>query len=305
MLETKALSPEVKELFQLITSQADDYSKAFENLNQKISEFNNTIESLNNYKDYFTKEFTQLSKDTKLDVNAILKELEYKLDRVTLIHDNLENIYAFKYSLFQLSEKLKKQYNSADTIIEAFKSKSEADLESTLTYLKFKLEKEIEYVSHRYEARIDLKVKRLESQLLNYDQKFISIVDYQNKEFKSIKDDVDSLRYKVNKLFHSEDAKETKHELKNIQFLQLQEQFDEKIENLNKVIKQSRDESMKGITDSIPIDKFNAELSSLKAISINTHSEIEIALKKLGIAQGIAIGSLIVSIIAITVGFAM
>jgi chromosome segregation ATPase len=305
MQDSKAISEDVKELFQMIKAQADEYSNAFELLEQKTSEFNNTIESLNSYKDFFKNEFSHLSADTKIYVNATIKELENRLDKVTTIYDNLDNINSLKEALYQLQDRLKKQYSHVDNIVDEFKNRAEVELGSTLMSLKFRLEKEIDNLSNKYEARIDLKLKRLESQVLNYDQKIISIVDYQNKEFKSLKDDVDSLRYKVNKLFHSEENRESKHEFKNTQILQLQVKFDEKIENINKLIKQLRDEDMKGITDSIPIEAFSTEISNLKNISNHANLEIEATMKKLGVAQAIAIGSLVIAIIALLVGFAI
>lgn len=306
MQDSKAISIEVKELFNVIKTQADEYADAFELLHAKTAEFNHTIESLNRYKDFFKNEFTQLSSETKTSVNSFIKELEDKLNKVEKIYDNLDAINSLKDALYSLQEKLKKQYNQADNIIEGFKSKADLELESTLMSLKFRMEKEIDNMSNKYDAKIDFKLKRLESQLLNYDQKIVSIVDYQNKEFKSIKDDVDSLRYKVNKLFHnSEDAKIGRHEIKNTQILQLQERFDEKFEQLNRVIKQLKDEEMKGISDSIPMDTFTSEINKLSSQSINTNKELELTLKKLGVAQAVAIGSLVLSIIALAVGFAL
>ncbi len=166
------------------------------------------------------------------------------------------------------------------------------------------MEKEIESLSQKFEAKIDFKLKRLESQLMNYDNKIVSIIDYQNREFKSVKDDVDSLRYKVNKTIGGE-VKIGNTEFKNAQIEQLKERFDEKIESVYKTIKQLRDEEMKSISDSIPTDAILLDINTIKTSLGEANSKTEALLKKLSMAQGFAVASLILAILAMTAGFVL
>ncbi len=65
MLYSNALSPEINELFTTIEHQTIQYANAFEKLNSKINEFENNIQTLEQYKEFFSKEVFSEAKYVK------------------------------------------------------------------------------------------------------------------------------------------------------------------------------------------------------------------------------------------------
>ena len=242
MQEIKAISPELNNLFNSIESQADEYAKAFELLAHKIHEFDLNLKTIEQFKNYFSHEFTELAAETKLNITTSLAELDQTLSKVMSLHSQFEQIVSFKESLILLHNQLRGIINSADAIINDFKSKSNLELSSTLNAMKYRVEKEIENLSQKFESKIDFKLKRLETQLLNYDQKIAGVIDYQNKEFRDVKNDLDSLRSKVHNLFKDKEPdSQAKKNKTNSQISQLQDLFEEKLDAIRKHLKQVSD----------------------------------------------------------------
>lgn len=242
MQEIKAISPELNNLFNTIESQAEEYANAFDMLSQKSHEFDHNLQTLEQFKKYFSTEFTELAADTKLSINTSLSELDHKLSKVITLHTQFEQIVSFKDSLILLHNQLRSLINSADNSINEFKGKSNLELGSTLNAMKYRIEKEIESLSQKFETKIDFKLKRLETQLINYDQKIASVIDYQNKEFRDIKNDLDSIRGKVHNLFKDKAPElDTKRNKSNSQITQLQDLFEEKLDAIRRQLKQVND----------------------------------------------------------------
>lgn len=242
MQEIKAISPELNNLFNAIETQADEYAQAFDVLSQKLHEFDHNMRALEQFKKYFSTEFTELAADTKLSINTSLSELDHTLSKVITLHAQFEQIVSFKDSLILLHNQLRSLINTADNSINEFKGKSNLELGSTLNAMKYRVEKEIESLSQKFETKIDFKLKRLETQLINYDQKIANVIDYQNKEFRDIKNDLDSIRGKVHNLFKDKAPElDTKRNKSNSQISQLQELFEEKLETIRKQLKQIND----------------------------------------------------------------
>lgn len=242
MQEIKAISPELNNLFNTIESQAEEYANAFDMLSQKFHEFDHNLQTLEQFKKYFSTEFTELAADTKLSINTSLSELDHKLSKVITLHTQFEQIVSFKDSLILLHNQLRSLINTADNSINEFKGKSNLELGSTLNAMKYRVEKEIESLSQKFETKIDFKLKRLETQLINYDQKIANVIDYQNKEFRDIKNDLDSIRGKVHNLFKDKAPElDTKRHKSNSQITQLQDLFEEKIDAIRKQLKQVND----------------------------------------------------------------
>lgn len=300
MSYSNALSPEINELFTTIEHQTVQYANAFEQLNSKINEFENNIKTLEQYKAFFSKEFTNLAAETKVNVNTSLSELDEKLHKVLNLHSQFEQIVSFRESLVLLHNQLRTIINSTSTNLTEFKTKSDFELTSTLNSMRFRINKEIEALSLKYESKIDFKLKRLETQLLTYDQKIANVIDYQNTELKNVRDDLDSMRSKVHNLFKDKEPDEQNRKNKaNSQIAMLQEMFDEKFDILKKQLKQVNDIANDDTEHQKAIDKLNSDISVImKTISESKSNETKLTQKQKS-SQVLTIFAFIIALIAL------
>ena len=300
MQEIKSISPELNNLFNTIEAQADEYARAFDVLTHKLHEFDNNLHTLERFKSFFSNEFTELAADTKLSINNSLSELDHTLSKVITLHTQFEQIAAFKDSLVLLHNQLRNLISTADVSINEFKSKSNLELGSTLNAMKYRIEKEIESLSQKFETKIDFKLKRLETQLLNYDQKIASVIDYQNKEFRDIKNDLDSIRGKVHSLFKDKDPDIASRKNKtNSQITQLQELMEEKLDTIRKQLKQVNDVANDDSKIENSFYAVNDKINSLLEQIAESKQALANSERKIGSLQVITAISTVIALIAV------
>ncbi len=261
---SNAISPELDDLFSTIERQTEQYANAFEKLDSEINKFENNIQTLEQFKAFFSNEFTSLAAETKVNIHTSLSELDEKLHKVLNLHSQFEQIVSFRESLILLHNQLRTLINATSTNLTEFKTRSDFELTSTLNSIRFRINKEIEALSTKYESKIDFKLKRLETQLLTYDQKIANVIDYQNRELKEVRDDLDSMRGKVHGLFKDKEPDELNRKNKaNSQITILQDMFDEKFDYLKKQLKQVNDIANDDSQHHKAIDKLNTEISAI------------------------------------------
>jgi DNA repair exonuclease SbcCD ATPase subunit len=296
MQESKAISSEIQELFQKISEQAEQYSSAYVAIDKKINQLDELALSLEKFRVNKTSELEDLANSTKWEINKSLEALKSKLDKAEEIYEKLNDILELKRNIHELSENLKNEHNSAAEAIRAFKTISANELDSTLNGVRFKVEKEIEGLAQKFEMKIDFKLKRLESQLFNYDQKIAGIIEFENGEFKKIRDDLDSVRGKVHNLFQDRAQAQKKSDATG-QIELLKENIDERILSINREIIQMKKQK-NDIVHEDTSDIIKNELrNELNQIADEKFKEI----KKTNKTNTIAIITIVISLISILI----
>lgn len=218
MENTKAISPEVKGLFDTIRRQAEQYKEAFvllENVRQVYEDDRRAAKTL------FEKiklDSDAAIKDVKKQVDETLEIIEAKTDQNIKIYDDLDNVRQLRNSLAALYDKVKKQYYEIDSTLTSVKSKasseleeliknarsrSEVELESTLNHVRDSVDKEIDNLMKKLEVRLLLNLKQLESKFLRFDKKLWEISDNQAREYKRLGDLIESLGINLSELRES------------------------------------------------------------------------------------------------------
>lgn len=248
MEESKAISPEVKGLFDTIKSQAKEYEKAYKyleieklKLEQQRKDLDRLMDDLRNEVSYTTLKLNQKVQDT-------LTFIETRTEKTIKIYDNLENIVDLRDSLSQLHGLVKKQVSEVenflkveipktlkefDNLLKSVKSKSETELDSILSNFRQKMEKYFESETQKLDQKNALKFKQQEARLLNLEQKLTNINDSLSDGIKNTLLEFAELRNKVsNSSFQNDDSYTNMQSRINSQIDSLSKKF----ENLNKVI---------------------------------------------------------------------
>ncbi len=220
---SKALSLELNQLFEKVENQADEYIKAFSALNARIEEFDTKSKELDNYREFFTNNFTNLAAETKISVTNIIEELQEKLDKVIELHKEYDQIVSFKETLILLHNQMRMLITQNDIKQNEFRNKSEYELNNLIINSKNRLDREVKNVYAVTESKIDAKIKFLETQLLKSEQQILLYDDTTKKEISLLKSDINIIR----NLFSSPDNKS------NIYKNDVIKEMQDKIEKIN------------------------------------------------------------------------
>lgn len=222
MEETKAISPEVKGLFDTIKSQAKEYEKAFKyieieklKLEQQRKELDRLMDELRNEVSYTTLKLNQKVQDS-------LTFIETRTEKTIKIYDNLENIVDLRDSLSQLHGLVKKQVSEVenflkveipktlkefDNLLKTVRSKSESELENILTNFRQKFEKYLEAETQKLDQKNALKFKQQDTRLVSIEQKLNTLSDTHQTDIKRTLEEFTELRNRVSSSSYSNDDK--------------------------------------------------------------------------------------------------
>jgi hypothetical protein len=233
MLESKAISPEVKGLFETIRSQAKEYAIAFQTLDNSVKEFYSIKESLSKLSEQLKIQVDNSIIDLNKHVTDTLSYIETKTDKTIKIYDDLQSIRDFKDLLSEFYESIKKKSVEYDSTLQSIRAKADVEMELIISNIKNRIEKEVENETQKSEMRIVLKLRQMESKLLAYDQKLWSLNENQSREFKNILDEIDLLRNYVQSYKQATDEVRKKFET---HFSQIETEISKKMEYFRSLV---------------------------------------------------------------------
>jgi hypothetical protein len=248
MEESKAISPETKGLFDTIRAQAKEYAEAFDFLKREKEELMRLKSLLYDTQSEISAKAGDLFNEIHKNVIETLSLIESKTEKTIKIYDELENIRTLRDSLYSLSESLKKQAVELQSTNQMFKSRADIEIESTILEIRSKAEKEIESQIQKMELRLALKLKNIESKILNFDQKLLSISDFQGREYRTLLEEIESCKLKAGqtRLAFDDYKMALENHLKDIEFA-----INSRVDNLDMIVtskyKTKKDESSKTI----------------------------------------------------------
>ncbi|HPI20502.1 MAG TPA: hypothetical protein PKY56_09030 [Candidatus Kapabacteria bacterium] len=197
MEESKALSPEVKGLFDTIKHQAKEYTKAFDYLETQISELSHLKTYLEKFAEQIRNDFNTTTVDLNKSIAEFVNEVELKSEKIQKVYDNLDSIKELRDELYEANNRIKRQITETSTSLQNFKEKSELEINSALSNISNTIEKEIESNIQRLELNISLKLRQFQSKLLNYDQKIWALSDAQSRDYKNFVNEIFNTNNKI------------------------------------------------------------------------------------------------------------
>ncbi len=270
MEDLRALSPEVRQLFEAVRNQVKDFNLAFELLAKELKSLDTEKNALNQQAKLLTSEVELKISNLEEVHEKAIKELEQTTQKALSLHGELKQVQDIRISLENLSTLLAQQSTDVNGIIKDFKYKSEKELNFAIENIQNKVETELDKESQKIEVRLSIKQKQLEQKVITTEQRILQMNDNQKKELKIMFGQVEDVRVESNRL------KVITEELNKAQLIQT-EDTEVEIERRYKALERLIHDLNKRVqTLSVPIDKpvekdefgdFDSGLGSLGSIA--------------------------------------
>ncbi len=194
MDESKAISTELKGLFETIKRQAIEYSRAFEFLEKEKQEIIRKQNELEEFSRILANEVGNKIHLLETKINDFLGEFEQKTASIGEIYNNLSSIEAMNNNMSALHSELKIHLIEVDNLLKTLENRIEKEFESLYGKIHKKLEEELESTFKKLEVKYVLKFKSLDEKIINFDQKLLNLTVSQSNFSKTIYDDIETIR---------------------------------------------------------------------------------------------------------------
>lgn len=262
MLDTRALSPEIKKLLEVVRNQAKEYILAFDILSKEIQAIEQEKRQIHDLAQSLSNKVESLVTNAEDAVAITLSKFHETTKDLPALHENMTKIVQLRDNLVNSSRDIDKQISELNRAILEFKGYSEREIASTIKELSSQINEEFEKEAQKIDARINIKVKQLEAKFPSYDARMVQMSDLLNKELRQFGKELDTVskRNKDTTAFKEELMKEV-----FIQFQELEDTLAPKIENLELRIKDIGSKVNQGVSYSQVIAKKedNSDLNNI------------------------------------------
>ena len=204
MLDTGALSPEVKKLFAQVATHAENYKRAFARLDQAVDSFEVDRQKVTQDIDDVRTEIRVSIKKLENYANKSVEEFKDKTEKTHSLFLELDKIDKLKLELYDLRDDIKNQTIDLSNSLVEFNTKADGQLEKTIGGIKGRLNKVldeeitvIEQKVTRHLVNIDKNMKIFEKRIYMIDasvkgdvKKLAGEIDYVYNSITEIKADV-------------------------------------------------------------------------------------------------------------------
>lgn len=191
MLETGALSPEVKKLFAQISKQAEDYSKIYRRVEFAANEFENDRNNM-------TQELAQIRDDIANTIrrletfaNSTIEEFREKTESTHTLYQDLDKIDNLKNELFELRDDIKTQSIDLSNSLIEFNAKADKSLANTVNQIKTRLNNAIDEEVTKIEGRVVRRLLAFEKNQKIFERRILSIDANTKGELKRLGGEID------------------------------------------------------------------------------------------------------------------
>lgn len=191
MLETGALSPEVKKLFAQISKQSEEYSKVYRRVEFAINEFENDRNNM-------TQELVQIRDDVANSIkrlesfaNETINEFREKTETTHTLFKDLDKIDALKSELFELRDDIKTQSIDLSNSLIDFNAKADKSFNNTVHQIKTRLNNAIDEEVTKIEGRVVKRLLAFEKNQKIFERRILSIDANLKGDFKKLTGEVD------------------------------------------------------------------------------------------------------------------
>ncbi|MDQ1266180.1 MAG: hypothetical protein QG635_1332 [Bacteroidota bacterium] len=194
MEESVALSPEIKGLLDTIRKQAKQYQLAFQSLDDEhrilASQRDYFVDSLNQIR----REFEETSRGISEIFKASLDSFQSKFEKVGDLYGRLDGIKETEAAVNEMSSSLSLLRIQMEEYISNTKDNTAEFLANTAQEFKFKFEKELEDLAHKFEVRITLKLKQSEGKMQGLEQNMKGLTDQSGKVISQMNSDLEEIK---------------------------------------------------------------------------------------------------------------
>lgn len=325
MQETKAISPEIKGLFDTIKIQAAQYADAFDqfdNTRKEFEEFSAELRKI--HSDLYTKTNSELNNYSEI-YDDLINLIKNEYSKVHLHYQELSDLKKLQDSYFETLQKinnlnitvesqsseLKTYFAEYSELVESLKKSSETKVDEFLSDSLSRIDEVVKTKYQKFENQITTKIRKIDGKVISNDAMFYSLQDQYSNDFKSILREIDSFKKAIIQIELSKNNPNDPSSQKS--FIN---EFDIKMHNIDQKVKTLNDRldnvyknlknnsiSQSGSDDS------NSNAIFRSSVVINTpqiyqiNNLITVMNKKITTIMGLSIAALIISVIAFVLTF--
>ncbi len=194
MEESKAISPEIKGLFETIKKQAIEYSKALDFLEKTKQEIILKLNELDSFAQNISSLLEEKVKFLENSYNEFITEFQQKTATFENVYQNLEQIEKLRNDLYKLHSELKVKLLQVDNIVKTLENKIEMEFESYSRRVMERIEEDSDSTLKMLEVKYALKFKSLDEKLSNIDQKLFNQAVTSSRFSKALYDELDTIK---------------------------------------------------------------------------------------------------------------
>jgi translation initiation factor 2 alpha subunit (eIF-2alpha) len=200
MDESKAISSELKGLFETIKRQAIEYSRAFEFFEKEKQEIIQRQNQLTEFSRILATEVGSKIHSLETKIDNFLSEFDQKTASIESIYKNLSSIESMNNNMSTLHSELKIRLLEVDNLLKTLENRIEKEFESLYNKLHKKLYEELDTTFKKLEVKYVFKFKSLDEKIINFDQKLLNLTVNQSNFSKTIYDDIETIRTNLHSL---------------------------------------------------------------------------------------------------------
>lgn len=180
MLDSRAISPEVKKLFADIAKQSEQYGAVFKRIDEVVSNFENTKSNMEGQLANVRNNIEKSILDLKDYARKTIHEFKDKTEKTHRLYLELDKIDKLKNDLFTIQDEIKTQSVDLSNSLVEFNAKADQRLESTINVIKQKIDYTIEEEVSKIETKVARRLVNFEGNQKVFEKK-ISAVDQNSK----------------------------------------------------------------------------------------------------------------------------
>lgn len=243
MLETGALSPDVKRLFGQVAKQSEQYKKSFEKIDNLIKQFHvDREEMLGELESTRENIASSIKKLEKYSMDTV-DEFKEKVELTHRLYKELDKIDRLKSDLFEIREELKAQSLDVAKTITEFNMKAESAVERAIGQAKTTFDNSINKEMERIEGRVSRSLAKFDNTQKLHERRLISVDRGIKAEVKKLAGELDYVYSSITEI-KADLANYFKSIIDKIQY------FDEEVPRISNLLENS-------------IEKYNHKIDSL------------------------------------------
>lgn len=193
MEDSKALSPETKQLFENIELLTEEYKEAFDILDREKRKSENDRRNLQTALFDIRREVKKNIDELNKVVQDNLASLRFEINKTIKVYGTIDSVVQLRKPLTELQTKLEAQSVKLDKESKDFIERAKADLLRLLDEIRDDVKKALDEAGENIENRIIGRQKMIEARMMENDQKVTNMVIQKNQEIATIRKDIDSL----------------------------------------------------------------------------------------------------------------
>lgn len=200
MLDTGALSPEVKKLFAQIAKQAGEYDKAFRKIDAAVEEFAGQRERMNADLERIRNEISDSINELDKHARDTIQEFSEKTETTHTLFTELDKIDKLKLELFDLRDEIKSQSIDLSNSLVEFNAKADKELANTIALIRKKLENTLDEQVGKIETKLARRIAVFEKNQKIFETRIRTIDSNIRGDVKKLAGEIDFVYNSINEI---------------------------------------------------------------------------------------------------------